>query len=136
MGVQIRSGIDITDVATVRGALEEFGSRYVHRIYTADEVAYCQDALSIEQTAERFAARFAAKEAVIKVLRPAATRPPWTSIEVVRHADGWCEVALSGTAARMAKDAGINELSISLSHEGGVAVATAVALIHERETNA
>jgi holo-[acyl-carrier protein] synthase len=133
MGVKIRNGIDVTDVATVRGALEEFGERYTHRIYTADETAYCQDASSVEQTAERFAARFAAKEAVIKVLRPAGVRPLWTSIEVVRHANGWCGVALSGTAACMASDAGIDEVSISLSHEGGVAVASAVAIIHERE---
>jgi holo-[acyl-carrier protein] synthase len=136
IGVKIRNGIDVTDVATVRGALEEFGLRYTRRVYTDDEVAYCQDASSVEQTAERFAARFAAKEAVIKVLRPAAARPPWTSIEVVRHADGWCEVALSGSAARMASDAGIAELSISLSHEGGMAVASAVALMSEREVSA
>jgi holo-[acyl-carrier protein] synthase len=75
------------------------------------------------------AARFAAKEATMKVLRPRDERPDWRTIEVRRDPGGWCELALSGSAARLAHDAAIDSLSVSLSHEAGMANAVVVATL-------
>jgi holo-[acyl-carrier protein] synthase len=78
--------------------------------------------------AASLAARFAAKEATIKVLRPVGHQPDWRSVEVRRHSEGWCTMALSGHAAALADQAGIAELAVSLTHEGDVAAAVVVAL--------
>jgi holo-[acyl-carrier protein] synthase len=78
--------------------------------------------------AASLAARFAAKEATLKVLRPVGHQPDWRSVEVRRHAGGWCTMALSGHAAVLADEAGIAELAVSLTHEGDVAAAVVIAL--------
>ena len=80
-----------------------------------------------QDLAPHLAARFAAKEATIKALRVDGAQPPWTSMEVRRHQSGWCEMHLSGKAARLAKTRGINQLAVSLSHEGDLAIAVVVA---------
>jgi holo-[acyl-carrier protein] synthase len=121
----VRVGTDLCSVQAVADSVATFGDRYLARVYTDDERAYCEADPAL--TAERLAARFAAKEAVVKVLRPATERPEWRSIEVRRDPGGWCEVELSGTAERLAREAGINSLSVSMSHEGGLANAVVVA---------
>jgi holo-[acyl-carrier protein] synthase len=80
------------------------------------------------------AARFAAKEAALKVLRPEGHRPEWRSLEVLRHPGGWCTMALSGHAAELAAQAGIGELAVSLTHEDGIAAAVVVALCSDEPT--
>lgn len=75
---------------------------------------------------DSLAARFAAKEAVVKVLRPSADRPEWRSIEVHRMAAGWCEIRLTGRAAALAEAEGITEFAVSLTHEPPVAAAVVV----------
>jgi holo-[acyl-carrier protein] synthase len=75
------------------------------------------------------AARFAAKEATIKVLRPGNDAIPWTDIEVTRQASGWVELRLTGAAATLATDAGITDLALSLTHEHGTACAVVIAEI-------
>ena len=115
----LRTGVDLASVEAIGDSVQTFGDKFVNRIYTLRESAYCTSAATNVGAAQRFAARFAAKEAVIKILRPQAFRPTWTSIEVVRH-DG-------GSPARMAAEAGITEIQISMSHEGGMAIATAAA---------
>jgi holo-[acyl-carrier protein] synthase len=77
------------------------------------------------------AARFAAKEAALKVLRPTGHRPQWRSIEVRRHDGGWCTMSLSGYAAELATQAGLGELAVSLTHEEGIAAAVVVALCQD-----
>ena len=124
---QMRVGVDVTAISDVRASLAQFGDRYRTRMYTEAEIAYCTSASCSEIEAERFAARFAAKEAVVKVLRPRGQRPKWTSIEVVRQPDGWCEIQLSDYAADMARHAGIADMSLSMSHEAGIAFATVIA---------
>ena len=129
----IRVGIDLCSVADVAESVATFGDRYLHRVYTPHELDYCvQDPA---RTSERLAARFAAKEAAVKVLRPADARPEWRSIEVRRDSAGWCELALTGTAAKLARDADITSLAVSLSHDGDLATAVVVATLQdERET--
>ena len=77
-------------------------------------------------SAQVLAARFAAKEAVVKALRPSGLRPEWRSIEVRRMDGGWCELRLTGLAADLADEAGMPELSLSITHEPMVAAACVV----------
>jgi len=117
-------GVDLVDVPEVRRAVETFGDRYLRRLFTPGEIAYCERSLD---PAPHLAARLAAKEAVIKVLRVDDLQPPWTSIEVLRQPAGWCTINLSGEAARQAADRNIGEFTLSLSHEGDFAIAFVVA---------
>ena len=128
-GVQprCRVGVDVTSVDEVAEALA--APRYLERVYTDHERACCTGAPAV--VAAGLAARFAAKEAVVKVLRPVGPRPPWRSIEVRRIAGGACELALSGAARELADEAGIAELTLSLTHEGPWAAAVVVALCHD-----
>ena len=123
----IRVGTDLVSAADVESSIATFGDKYVCRIYTAQEARTCAG-VDGRPTPDRLAARFAAKEAVVKVLRPAGARPEWTSIEVVRDLAGGCDVHLSGLAAELARDAGITGLAVSLTHDGDNAAATVVAL--------
>jgi holo-[acyl-carrier protein] synthase len=117
-------GVDLVDVPKVRHALEEFGERYLRRLFTPGEIAYCARS---RDPAPHLAARLAAKEAVIKVLGIDDLQPPWTSIEVLRRPAGSCAIGLSGDAARLAADRNIGECTLSLSHEGDLAIAFVVA---------
>jgi holo-[acyl-carrier protein] synthase len=122
----LRVGTDLVPVAHVADSVARFGDRYVGRIYTPHEVSCCQGIPSV--MAAGLAARFAAKEATVKVLRPAGHQPDWRSIEIRRHPDGWCAIHLTGEAARMAEEQGIRNLAVSLTHESGMAAAVVVAL--------
>ena len=119
-------GIDVVSVNEVASSLERFGERYISRIFTPGEAAYCRSA-SGRVAAERFAVRFAAKEATFKALRPEVSSMDWRSIEVRRHASGWCDVVLHGEAAALAACQGIETLALSMSHDAGCATAVVVA---------
>ena len=121
----IRVGTDLVAVHEVAESVAGFGSRYLERIYTEHEQNSCSGSAQVR--AASLAARFAAKEATIKVLRPVGHQPEWKSIEVLRHPAGWCTMALSGCAAALAEDAGISQLAVSLTHEGDMAAAVVVA---------
>ncbi len=133
----LRVGVDLVSVDEVAESVRHFGDRYVTRIYTPHEIESCRrpgtedapDALA----AESLAARFAAKEAVMKVLRPVELQLDWRTIELHRMTGGWCEVRLSGRAAAMAEEAGIEELAVSLTHESSVAGAVVVGRCTTRE---
>jgi holo-[acyl-carrier protein] synthase len=113
-------------VAAVEESVGRFAERYLERIYTAREIE--ESAGSDGPDPARLAARFAAKEAAIKVLRPPADQPvPWRSIEVRRATGGWPELALDGAAAELARSAGLDGWSMSLTHENGYASAVVVA---------
>ncbi len=130
-GTALRVGTDVVAVQQVADSVARFGPRYLQRVYTDHELDYsCAGSPTVR--AARLAARFAAKEAAIKVLRPVGHQPDWRSLEVRRHPEGWCTMSLSGYAATLAEQAGIAELAVSLTHEGDVAAAVVVALC-ERE---
>ena len=117
----------MTSVAGVRDSIDTHGQHYLDRVYTGDELAECRSPAGLD--AERLAARFAVKEAAMKVLRPAEDDAvPWNTIEV-RHPDasGTVEIELSGRAAELAAAAGLGELSASLTHEAEFAAAVVVA---------
>jgi holo-[acyl-carrier protein] synthase len=124
-GLEVRVGIDIAAVDDVRRSVERFGDRYLNHVFTAHELSCCGREPTARAAA--LAARFAAKEATIKVLRPADLRPPWTSIEVRREPGGWCELHLSRAAARMAREQQMTGFALSITHEADVAAAVVVA---------
>jgi holo-[acyl-carrier protein] synthase len=122
----LRVGVDLVRVADVVSSIARFGDRYASRIFTASERAYCAAGDAV--AGERFAARFAAKEATIKVLRPAPDETlAWSSIEVRPLAEGACEIVLHDEALALARRAGVAQLSLSMSHEQEYATATVVA---------
>jgi len=126
-----RVGIDLVSVESVRESIDKHGDRYLKRIYTEGELSDCHTPQGV--VAERLAARFAAKEATLKVLRPVDEAIPWHTIEVVRHDAGWVEVELSGRAADLAVEAGLSDFALSISHEAGYASAIVIAELDLRD---
>lgn len=118
-------GVDIIEIDRVRSVLQRRGDRFIRHVFCPTEVAYC---MSRREPARHFAARFSAKEAVVKAL--AVKRGMtflWRDIEIVRSADGAPSVALAGRAREMAARQGVTTLRISLSHSETHAVAMATA---------
>jgi holo-[acyl-carrier protein] synthase len=126
----MRVGLDFVEIAEVAQSIAHFGDRYVNRIYTDHEIACCRrdgpDGPGTTYAMESLAARFAAKEAVLKVLRPVDGQPAWRTIELHRMTGGWCEIRLSGRAGELAAEAGLGELAVSLTHEANLAAAVVV----------
>ncbi|MBI4296999.1 MAG: holo-ACP synthase [Chloroflexi bacterium] len=112
-------GIDIIEIGRVQKALERWGQRFLRRVYTAAELEECRG------RASRLAARFAAKEAVMKALGTGARGVAWREVEVVSQRSGAPVVRLYGRAQARAKHLGFRSLAISLSdsHDNAVAVA-------------
>jgi len=123
--MRIRVGIDLVDAATIAEALEAHGDRYLQRIYRDSEIADCRRGGVLD--VDRLAARFAAKEAAIKALRPGDDPIPWRDIEVRCRPSGPPELLIHGLAATFAHDAGITGFALSITHEQGTAVAFVVA---------
>jgi holo-[acyl-carrier protein] synthase len=126
--VPIRVGIDLVAADAVQETLRAaHGERYLERVYTDREIDDCRTAEGIDP--ERLAARFAAKEATLKVLPVGDEGFALTAIEVRRESSGRVYLELGGRAAELAIDAGVVELSVSLTHEAGFAAAVVVAEI-------
>jgi holo-[acyl-carrier protein] synthase len=121
----MRVGIDLVSVESVREAISTHAERYLHRVYTERELADCAAPDGVDP--ERLAARFAAKEAAVKVLRPGEVGMPLSAIEVRRSAEGAVGLELTGTAAELAREKGLDELALSISHDGGYATAVVIA---------
>jgi holo-[acyl-carrier protein] synthase len=119
-------GIDIQPINEVEASLRHFGARYRHRLFTDYELESCGGG---PKMASRLAARFAAKEAVLKILDTRETVPPWRSIEVRRGDRGEPEIVLHDEAAELARLAGMSDLFVSLSDNGVIAVAAVVASV-------
>ena len=121
----VRVGVDLCATADVELAVGRFGDRYLRRVYTEAELAYCNAGGT--RRFERLAARFAAKEATLKALRPSDDGINWRSIEVVRQPAGWCDVRLTGAMAELAQRDGVSAVALSITHEQGLAAAVVVA---------
>ena len=119
-------GIDLVPIGRVRSMLDRHGDRFTTRVFTPDERVYCD--LGRRQRAERYAARLAAKEAVAKALGTGiADGIAWVEIGVTRLPSGRPGIALSGRAAERAAVKGITGWWLSLTHAGGLAVASVIA---------
>jgi holo-[acyl-carrier protein] synthase len=126
----IRIGLDVQSIEEVRNSIQEFGDRYTQLVFTPHEIE--ASAGDVSTRASKLAGRFAAKEAVFKVLDIDDNVPLMRSIEIWRPNDQRPTVRLHGLAAELARRQGINELSVSLSHSGGVAAAAVIAQIHHQ----
>lgn len=122
----IAHGVDLTPIARIAKLRESHGERFLNRVFTQGEQGY---ALSGgPRVDERLAARFAAKEAVMKCLGTGwAGGVGWCEIEVVKAASGGPELVLHGQAQRVAEGLGVRRWHLSLSHAGGLAMASAIA---------
>lgn len=117
----IGTGIDIVEVPRVAAAIERFGERFLHRIFTDGEIRYCQ---SKANRVERFAARFAAKEAGMKALGTGWSHGVrWRDVEVQRQPGGRPTIVFHGRAAEIANKLGASRTAISLTHTASEAVA-------------
>ena len=117
-------GVDLCDVDRLRRAVARTPG-FVDRVYTADEQSYCRRA---RDPAERFAVRFAAKEAVLKAMGAGLGACPLHDIEVARADSGAPSVVLHGAAASLAAERGVTAWKLSLTHTRTLAEAVAIAL--------
>jgi holo-[acyl-carrier protein] synthase len=129
--MKILVGADVQSIDEVSASIDEFGSRYTRKIFTEHEMACC--GANSATAAQGLAVRFAAKEAVLKILDTTRGVPPWKSIEVRRAPGGRPEIHLQDEAAQLAHDQGISGISLSLSHGAGIANAVVVAQLDEPE---
>ncbi|MCH8107023.1 MAG: holo-ACP synthase [Chloroflexi bacterium] len=116
----LTTGIDIIEISRVRRVLEQYGQRFLDRIFTPAEIAYCRE------RAPNLAARFAAKEATMKALGTGVRGVGWKDIEVVRQESGAPSIELHGRAKQRAQRLGVQEVAVSLSHSRDYAVASVV----------
>jgi holo-[acyl-carrier protein] synthase len=112
-------GIDLADVDEVRNSMRTLGDRYLQRVYTDAERRDCGGDVA------RLAERFAAKEATMKALG-CPERLAWQSVEVVRDASGAATLALSGAAAEIAHERGMNAFTVSLARTAAHGAAVVV----------
>jgi holo-[acyl-carrier protein] synthase len=120
----VGTGIDIAEVPRIRQSIERFGDRFLERIYTAGEIRYCD---SKANRAERYAARFAAKEAAMKALGTGWSHGVrWRDCEVVRLPGGRPSISFHGKAAEVAAKLGVKHAALSLSHTVEQAIAQVI----------
>jgi len=118
-------GVDIIEIERVRGVLERRGERFIEHVFLPDETAYCR---SRRHPAKHFAARFSAKEAVVKALGVKRGMTfLWRDIEILRSIHGEPTARLTGRALQFAAERGVTEVRVSLSHSDTHAVAMATA---------
>lgn len=123
-------GIDLQLIDEVSSSLAEFGTRYSQRLYTQRELRECER--SSEPVATALAKRFAAKEAVLKVLDPDDVIPSWLTIEIRSENRAIPEIFLSGEASELANRRGIVRMFLSCSQSLTSVIATVIADIKQR----
>ena len=114
------AGVDIIEIHRVKRVFEQYGDRFLRRVYTAREIAYCRG------RAPQLASRFAAKEATMKALGTGVRGIRWRDIEVVRGRGQAPRIELHGTAQARADRLGLTDIALSLSHSREFAVASVV----------
>jgi len=120
----IGTGVDLIEIERIARSIERYGVRFLHRVYTAHEIAYCSRKRS---SAESFAARFAAKEAGAKALGTGISRGvTWNEFEVSHAPGGRPVLELRGRAGFLARELGVRTISLSLTHTASLAMASVV----------
>ncbi len=120
----VGTGVDIVEVPRVAAAMERFGRRFLERIFTPEEMRYCD---SKRNRVERYAARFAAKEAALKALGTGWKRGiAWREVEVGRAPGGRPTLHFSGKAGEFAAGLGMKRASLSLTHTEQLAMAQVI----------
>ncbi|MBW8042538.1 MAG: holo-[acyl-carrier-protein] synthase [Planctomycetes bacterium] len=122
----VAHGIDLVDCPRIEDMIKQHGERFINRVFTASEQAYAD---SNKNRAEKLAGRFAAKEAILKLIGTGwRGKIAWTDIEIVNNASGQPEVTLDGEVKKLAEGLGIKHISVSITHTANFAIASAVAL--------
>lgn len=118
----VGTGIDVVEIDRIASTIERYGERFLHRIFSPGEIAYCRRK---RNCAESFAARFAAKEAGAKALGTGIQQGvTWTEIEVRRAPGERPTLHFSGRALERANRMGVTRLSLSLTHSQTIAMAS------------
>ncbi len=118
----LRTGIDLVDTHRIGELIDQLGDTFVHETWTAEEIKDCNADI------ERLAARFAVKEATIKALRSGIEQVKLRDIWITNESNGAPKLHLTGTAATQARELGLAQWSVSLTHDAGLAAAVVVAL--------
>jgi holo-[acyl-carrier protein] synthase len=117
-------GVDVVKVERLLGALERFGERFEKRLYTDDELAYCR---SHKDPLPHLAARFAAKEAAFKAIGTGLSNGVgWKMAEVIQPGGQQPRLAFHGAALERFQSLGASHAHLSLTHDGGLAIACVV----------
>ena len=117
-------GVDIAEVGRIKAAIERHGETFLRRLYTPAEREYCE---RFKNKYERFAGRFAAKEAAMKALGTGWSRGVrWVDVEVVRQRGGRPTVKLHGEAGKIADRLGVKNISLSITHTADQAFAQVI----------
>ena len=120
----IGMGVDLAEVERIRGAIERYGETFLRRVYTAAEREYCD---KFRNKYERYAGRFAAKEAAMKALGTGWRRGVrWVDFEVVRERGGRPTIRLDGTARAIAEELGVKRIALSITHTEAMALAQVI----------
>ena len=118
-------GLDVVEIDRIEAAIKrDSGTRFIERIYTPAEAAYCQ---RFANPYERYAARFAAKEAAMKALGTGWTRGVrWRDIEVIRGPSGKPSLRLAGASREIADKLGVKHIAMTITHAGNLAIAQVI----------
>ena len=120
----VGTGIDIAEVPRIAESIERFGERFLRRVFTEGEIQYCD---SKANRVERYAARFAAKEAAMKALGTGWSHGVrWRDIEVARQPGGRPTIKFHGKAQEFASRLNARNVSLSLSHTSEQAIASVI----------
>jgi holo-[acyl-carrier protein] synthase len=120
----VGTGIDIAEVPRIEASIARFGDRFLRRIFTEAEIGYCE---SKANRIERYAARFAAKEAAMKAIGTGWNHGVrWCDVEVCRQPGGRPTIAFHGKAAEFAARLGAVHIALSLSHTKEYAIAQVI----------
>ena len=121
-------GVDIADIKRIKNSLDEFGERFRNRVFTLGEIAYCEQFTNQAAKVERYAARFAAKEAARKALGAATPLKSlsWQEVEIISSTEGAPQLRFHGRAAELIENLKITRAHISLSHAPEHAIAFVV----------
>lgn len=114
------NGVDIIEIHRVKRVFDSYGQRFLDRIFTLEEKRYCRG------RAPQLASRFAAKEAVMKLLGTGVRGVRWKDVEVTRQRGQAPKIVLHGTALARAERIGLKQIALSLSHSNEFAVASVV----------
>jgi holo-[acyl-carrier protein] synthase len=117
-------GIDVAEVPRIRAVIEGQRERFLRRVYTAEEAGYCEQ---FKNKYERYAGRFAVKEAAMKALGTGWSRGVrWVDVEVVRERGGRPTLVLKGEAKKIAERMGVRNIAVSITHTAEQAVAQVI----------
>lgn len=120
-------GIDVVEVERIGSSMDEFGEKFVQRIFTPDEITYCE---SQKRPVIHYAARFAAKEAIAKAFGTGIGKQiSWLDMEISRKPSGEPKVLMSGAGEEYAESMKVVDIKISLTHAEHYAAANAVVLV-------